>query len=133
MKYLKVRKMEQPFYFTYEKVCEIMKEYLPNIESFASFIDEDLHDIHCDVTRCSVCPFQTKVVFNQACSFIKPTVVYNPVYECQLRGDEAEGLVKGLNKTREICSNYTNCDCFKCWLRDGPRSIYLCGGKENKL
>lgn len=125
--------MEQPFYFTYKKVCEVMKEYLPDVEYFKSFIDNYLREDHCDRTRCSECAFHVKSGLDQACSFVMPTVVYDPVYEYRLTEDEAKGLVKGLNKTREICSNYTNCDCFKCWLRDGPRSMYLCGGKERKL
>ena len=133
MKYLKIRKRKQPFYFTYQKVCEVMKEYLPDVKYFYSFIDNNLRDEHCSRTICSECAFHTGSGLDQKCSFIMPTIVYDPVYEDHLRGNEAEGLVKGLNKTREICSNYTNCDCSKCWLRDGPSTMYLCGGKERKL
>ena len=132
MKYLKIRKMEKPFYFTYEKVCEIMKEYLPDVESFYSFIDDDLNGNHCERTRCAFCSFRTNPTCDRRCSFTMPTVVYNPVYESQLREDVAEGLVKGLNRTREICRDHTNCDCSKCWLRNGPRSMYLCGCKRWK-
>lgn len=133
MRYLKIRKMEKPFYFTYEKVREVMKEYLPDIDDFKSFIDNNLCEEHCHKTRCSGCAFHTESGLDQACSFMMPTIVYDPVYKDHLRGDEAEGLVKGLNKTREICSEYANCNCSSCWLRGGPSTMYLCGGKERKL
>ena len=132
MKYLKIRKMEQPFYFTYEKVCEIMREYLPKIEYFASFINDNLRNIHCGSAGCISCSFQTDPNGYLDCSFVTPTVVYNPTYEHHLREDEAEGLVKGLNITREICSGHTDYDCSKCWLRNGPKSMYLCGCKRWK-
>lgn len=122
--------MEQPFYFTYEKVCKVMKEYLSDVDDFSDFIDRDLHDEHCDQTRCSECAFMSRHGYNQACSLVTPIVEFASIDRCQLSNEHARGLVEGLNKTREICRGYTNCNCKKCWLREGPESLYLCGGKE---
>lgn len=131
MKYLKIRKMEQPFYFTYEKVCEVMKEYLPDIDDFCDYINCELHDEHCLNTRCSECAFLAIHGYGQPCSLVTPRVMFVPDGKCCWISDEhAKGLVNGLNKTREICSNHACCDCNKCWLRKGPEELYLCGGKE---
>ena len=132
MKYLKIRKMEKPFYFTYEKICEVMKEYLPDIDDFCDYIDCELHDEHCLNTRCSECAFRARNGYGQSCSLVTPRVRSVPNGTCWLSDKHAEGLVNGLNKTREICSKHAHCDCNKCWLREGPEALYLCGGKEMK-
>ena len=130
MKYLKIRKMEKPFYFTYEKIREIMKEYLPDVNDFCGYIDCELHDEHCENTRCSECAFRARNWCDQRCSLVAPRVRSVPNGKCWLSDEHAEGLVNGLNKTRDICSKYANCDCDECWLREGPEALYLCGGKE---
>ena len=130
MKYLKVRKMEKPFYFTYEKVCEIMKEYLPDVDHFFNFIDSNLHDEHCENTRCSECAFKNRNGCGELCSLVTPIVKFVSIDTCWLSNWHARGLVEGLNRTREICRGHAQCDCDKCWLREGPAALYLCGGKE---
>lgn len=130
MKYLKVRKMEKPFYFTYEKVCEIMKEYLPDVNDFQSFIDSNLRNEHCENTRCYECAFQARNGYWKSCSLVAPRVKFVPNDKCWLSDEHAEGLVYGLNKTRDICSKHAHCDCNECWLREGPEALYLCGGHK---
>lgn len=133
MKYLKIRKMEKPFYFTYEKVCGIMKVYLPDVDHFFNFIDRQLHDEHCEYTRCSECAFRSRNVYGgEMCSLVTPIVKFDPAGKCLLSDKHAIGLVEGLNRTREICRGHAHCNCDECWLREGPASLYLCGGKEMK-